>query len=150
MKSYHGLVHGLLSGLLAGGVFAILTAWMIPDTLNKIANLYNTSGYVVGVAIHIIHGGLIGGLFGLIVPDSVSKLASSGYGLLYGLVWWVLGPLVIMPAWLGAGVRLSGEGVQAALPSLPGHLVYGLVLGFLFAVFAHKVREHHEAKTANN
>lgn len=122
---------------------------MMPDTLNKIANLYDLSGHVIGAAIHIIHGGLIGGLFGLLSSDSVSKLASTGYGLLYGLVWWVLGPLVIMPYWLGVGVQLSGEGIKNALPSLPGHLVYGLVLGLLFAVFAHKVKEHHEAKTAS-
>lgn len=146
MTRLRNLVHGLLAGLLAGGVFAILTAWMMPDTLNKIAQLYGYGGHVVGSAIHIIHGGLIGGLYGLLAAPDISKLRSSVYGFMYGLVWWVLGPLLIMPAWLGAGTRFSAEGIQAALPSLPGHLVYGVLLGFLFAVFAHKVKEHHEAK----
>jgi uncharacterized membrane protein YagU involved in acid resistance len=118
----------------------------MPDTLNKIAQLYGYSGNVVGSAIHIIHGGLIGGLYGLLAAPDISKLRSSAHGFMYGLVWWVLRPLLIMPAWLGAGTRFSAEGIQAALSSLSGHLVYGVVLGFLFAVFALKVKEHHEAK----
>lgn len=119
---------------------------MMPDTLNKIAQLYGYSGHVVGSAIHIIHGGLIGGFYSLLVAPDISKLRSSAYGFMYGLVWWVLGPLLIMPAWLTESTRFSAEGIQAALPSLRGHLVYGAILGFLFAVFAHKVKEHHEAK----
>lgn len=101
---------------------------------------------MVGSAIHIIHGGLIGGLYGLLAAPDISKLRSSVYGFMYGLIWWVLGPLLIMPTWLTESARFSAEGIQAALPSPSGHFVYGAILGFLFAVFAHKVKEHHEAK----
>jgi len=126
---------GVFAGVIAALVFGVLMMAMMPATIGKIAALYGASSTVSGFVIHLIHGGLIGGLFGLFAHQGLSRLAASSYGLLYGSLWWVLGPVLIMPTWLGAGPRLSGEGLQAALPSLPGHLVFGLVLGLLFLSF---------------
>jgi hypothetical protein len=49
----------------------------------------------------------------------------------YGLVWWVLGPLLIMPARLGMDLFIFNAMTRQ---SLMGHLVYGLVLGLVYAL----------------
>ena len=52
-------------------------------------------------------------------------------GLLYGGAWWLLGPLTLMPLFLGMGLGVNWNVTAAAnmLPSLVGHLVYGALLG---------------------
>lgn len=107
----------------------------MPATLGKIAKLYGLNGKTAGFIIHLVHSGVIGWSFTWFIGDSVSVSAGSVYGLLYGFVWWILGPILIMPTWLAGSPRLSGEGIQAALPSLPGHLVFGLILGFLYILW---------------
>jgi hypothetical protein len=59
--------------------------------------------------------------------------SSTGLGLGYGVVWWVLGGLLIMPAWLGMGVFMFNT---MAWMSLLGHLIYGLLLGVVYALVA--------------
>jgi uncharacterized membrane protein len=128
--------HGVFAGVIAGIIFGIMMAVMMPATLGKIAKLYGLSGQFVGFLVHLVHSAIIGWFFTLFIGDSVSVSAGSVYGLVYGLIWWILGPILIMPTWLAGSPRLSGEGVQAALPSLPGHLVFGLVLGALYVLWS--------------
>ncbi|HVL98738.1 MAG TPA: hypothetical protein VM324_05555 [Egibacteraceae bacterium] len=45
------------------------------------------------------------------------------------MVWWVLGALLIMRAWMGMPVFQIGE---MQLQSLMGHVLYGLTLGGVF------------------
>lgn len=131
----HEISRGALAGFIATIIFGLIMLVMLPKTLNKIAALYGANGQMIGFLIHLLHGSIIGGLFGSFMSTHISTPKASWYGLLYGLVWWVLGPILIMPTWLGAGPRLSSAGIKAALPSLPGHLIYGVILGLLFAVF---------------
>jgi uncharacterized membrane protein len=129
------LKHGVLAGIIAGAVFGMMMLVMMPATLGNIAKLYGLSGTTAGFVVHLVHSGVIGWSFTWFIGESVSVTAGSVYGLLYGFVWWILGPILIMPTWLAGSPRLSAEGVQAALPSLPGHLVFGLVLGFLYVLW---------------
>jgi len=134
--------YGVFAGIIAGIVFGAMMAVMMPATLGKIAKLYGLSGQFVGFLVHLVHSAFIGWAFTWFVGDSVSIGAGSVYGLLYGLAWWVLGPILIMPTWLAGSPRLSTEGVQAALPSLPGHLVFGLVLGVLYVLWSETAAEN--------
>ncbi len=57
-----------------------------------------------------------------------------------GLVWWFLGPLTLMPLFMGMGLGVNWNGgamVQAA-PSLLGHLVFGATLGCTYSWFARR------------
>ncbi len=57
----------------------------------------------------------------------------SGCGrLAYGVVWWILGPLLIMPTWLGMGPMLTKAFDGANLMSLMGHVVFGVVTGLVY------------------
>ena len=47
-------------------------------------------------------------------------------GLAYGAIWWVLGPLMMMPLMMGMPLFTVD---MPALLSLMGHMVYGAILG---------------------
>ena len=57
------------------------------------------------------------------------------YGLLYGGAWWILGPLTLMPLFLGMGLGVNWNLTAAVnmLPSMMGHLIYGAILGLSYA-----------------
>jgi hypothetical protein len=49
-------------------------------------------------------------------------------GIGYGAIWWVLGPLLVMPIMFGMR-PFSFD--ATTLPSLMGHMTYGLILGLV-------------------
>ena len=52
-------------------------------------------------------------------------------GLIYGVIWWVLGALVLMPALLGMSENIFVIG-QMQWMSLLGHIIFGVVLALSF------------------
>ncbi len=127
----HHLKAGTWSGLVAGVVFGGLLGMM--GVFPMIASLIGSTSTLVGVAVHLIISAIIGAIFSLFFGHEAMKLGKGIIaGLIYGLGWWFLGPLLIMPIGLGMGAQLSLTGMQAALPSLGGHLVFGFILGLVY------------------
>ena len=128
---------GIYGGLIGGLVFGIMMGMM--GMLGMVAKVVRSDSVVVGFIYHMVNSVIIGvlfvPLFGRLASDKGKGL---GFGLAYGVIWWFLGPLVLMPLLLGMGIRLSVEGMTSALPSLGGHLIYGGILGILYPVFAKK------------
>lgn len=119
---------GVAGGIAGGIAFGVLMH--LQGMIGMIAGLVGGEGAVLGWTVHLIIAALIGVGFAV----TLSRLATSwgagaGLGLVYGGIWWVLGPLLIMPAWMGMPLFQVDE---TALMSLIGHLVYGLVLGLIF------------------
>jgi hypothetical protein len=54
-------------------------------------------------------------------------------GLHWGAIWWILGPLLIMPAMMGMPL-FTIDGMSPM--SLLGHLIYGAVAGAAYAWYA--------------
>ena len=114
-------VNGAVAGIAGGIVFGMLMTMM--GTLPMVAMLVGSSSAVVGALVHLVISAALGVLFALAVPAlGAGALLAAGAG--YGLLWWVLGPLLIMPAWLGMPL-LTVDGT--ALASLMGHVIYGVV-----------------------
>jgi len=66
------------------------------------------------------------------------------WGALYGLAWWILGGLVLMPLFLGMSpfAPLMMEMMRpVAFGSLAGHALYGSVLGISFLFLSRNKRE---------
>jgi len=130
MTSTHlrsGVVGGFVGGLLFGAMMAFMG--MLP----MIAMLVGSESGAVGMVVHIALSVVFGLAFAIVVGSKIASYPSGvGYGAIYGVLLWVLGPLVFMPLALGMGVMLSLEGATAAIPSLVGHLVYGVILGLAF------------------
>lgn len=128
---------GILGGLAGGVVFGMLMAMM--GTLPMIAGLIGSKSALVGFVVHMLISAISGLGFGLILGGRVHSAGSSaglmplGLGALYGLAWWVLGPLVLMPLMMGMGTQFTNAFSAQNLTSLMGHLLFGGVLGLTYA-----------------
>lgn len=122
---------GAYAGVAGGVVFGILMAMM--GMLPMIGQMVGHPSVITGFLVHLAISALIGASFaGLFHPLIRATRDGLGYGLLYAGVWWVLGPLTLMPLLLGMAVNWNASAVVAMLPSLVGHLVYGGVLGVAY------------------
>lgn len=128
------LKQGIAGGLAGGLVFGIMMAMM--GTLPMIGNMVGLPNAVAGFVVHLVISAAIGAGFGAVAGPFVKNVPGGlGLGLLYGSAWWILGPLTLMPLMMGMGlgVNWTTAAAQAMLPSLMGHAVFGLVLGFAYS-----------------
>ena len=65
-------------------------------------------------------------------PAGPGRHLRAGWGLSYGFLWWILGPLTLLPALLGGDPEWSAAAAGGSLSALAGHLVYGGCLGVAF------------------
>ncbi|NQV89440.1 MAG: hypothetical protein HQ488_03915 [Parcubacteria group bacterium] len=126
------LPSGLKGGLVAGIVFGAMMGMM--GMLPMVAMLVGSESAGLGFFVHIVFSLIIGAGFALTFGHKAARKSSDAmiWGLLYGFIWWILGPLIIMPIWLGMGIQLSLAGAQMSLPSLWGHLMFGFILGLVY------------------
>lgn len=140
MRSKFGA--GIVAGLIAGVVFGVLMQIMTAPTpdggrmpmMAMVAKVVRSDSMAVGWVYHLFNSAVIGAIFGwLFGARATSTGAGIGWGALYGLVWWVLGGLVLMPMFLGmpafAPLKMM---LPVAMGSLIGHLLYGVTLGSAF------------------
>lgn len=131
--------YGAVAGLGGGLAFGALMAMM--NMLPMIGMLAGSESALVGFGIHMLISAVIGATYGGLV--SLLNLAPAyalppgvGVGAAYGLVWWILGPLLLMPIMMGMGPQFGSALDQMNLMSLVGHLIYGALLGGAFAMIA--------------
>lgn len=125
-------VVGGLSGIVGGWAFG---QWMAKvNHFPLIAGLVHLSSPNAGVALHFVFAFIIGASFGLFFQRDVRSYGSSlAWGLGYGMFWWFLGPMTVMPLWQGRRLDWSYQHAQALYGSLVGHIVYGLIVGLVYA-----------------
>lgn len=121
------VISGVLGSLAGGVVFGMLMQMM--GMIKMIAGLMGSESAVVGWAVHLVISALFGVGYGLLFGGF--RRAWLG-GLIYGFIWYVLGPLTLMPLMMGMGLQWSVAGVTGSMSSLMGHLIYGLVLGLVY------------------
>jgi hypothetical protein len=106
-----------------------------------VAKVVRSDSLVVGWLYHLFNSAVIGGLFGWIGSRRIDRY-SAGFvwGAAYGVFWWVLGGLILMPVLLGmpAFAPLMMEPMRpVAMGSFIGHLIFGLILGGAFVSLSH-------------
>jgi uncharacterized membrane protein YagU involved in acid resistance len=128
------LVVGGFAGIVGGWAFS---RWMAQvDFFPLIAGLLGSQSAAVGATLHFMIAVIIGATFGILFQRDVRGLGSSlGWGLGYGMLWWFLGPLTLMPLGQGEIPDWSYQQAAALFGSLVGHVVYGLLLGLVYAAF---------------
>lgn len=124
------LLGGIVGGLAGGVIFGALMHMM--GMMGMIAGLVGQDGAGVGWVVHLGISVLLGLGYALTF-GAVSRSwgHAIGFGAVYGVIWWVLGALLIMPAYMGMPVFQVGE---MQLQSLMGHVLYGLTLGLVVHV----------------
>ncbi len=122
--------HGIYGGLGGGLVFGVLMGMM--GMLPMIGNMVGIPSATVGFFVHLVISATIGGSFAVLAAwVGRGARVGVGAGLAYGFTWWVLGPLTLMPLFMGMGpgVNWNVSAIGQALPSLMGHLIFGAILG---------------------
>ncbi|ROO52031.1 hypothetical protein EDC02_6927 [Micromonospora sp. Llam0] len=130
------LVAGVAGGLAGGVMFGILMQMM--NMIGMVAMLVGSDTAAVGWLVHLAISAFIGATYALLFAHWATGLAPAALlGMGYGIVWWVLGALLLMPATLGMPTFTFNN---TAWQSLMGHLIYGLVLGIVYALLRPRLR----------
>ncbi|MCM2351497.1 MAG: hypothetical protein NDI69_15850 [Bacteriovoracaceae bacterium] len=141
---------GIIGGLIAGVIFGFMMQMMMVPTpegqempmMAMVAQVVRSESLFVGWVYHLFNSAIIGGIFGWTLGKKAHSYGSgTGWGALYGIAWWVVGGLILMPMFLGmnAFAPLVMEPMRAvAMGSLMGHLIYGIILGASYFALAKK------------
>lgn len=128
------VVAGIAGGLAGGVVFGVLMQMM--DMIPMVAMLAGSKSMAVGWLVHLAISAFIGATFAILFARlATSPISAALFGMGYGVVWWVLGALLIMPWKLGMNDMIFQIGTMQ-WQSLGGHLLYGLLLGLTFGLLA--------------
>jgi hypothetical protein len=136
--------NGVFAGLIVGALFGILLQITDVSTpggrritmMALIAESARSSSMIIGWAYHLFDCAILGAIFGAVLGPR-TRTFGEGFrnGPLYGLAWWALGGIVLMPFLLAMSV-FSPQTVAPfpglAMKSLIGHVVFGALLGPVF------------------
>jgi uncharacterized membrane protein YagU involved in acid resistance len=131
------LIAGAIAGLGGGLVFGMMMAMM--GMLPMVAMLVGSESAAVGFIVHMAISAFIGAVYGV----AASRLPQTtgvaiGAGALNGVIWWVLGALILMPLMLGMSAMVLQIGGDQWM-SLLGHLIFGVVTGLVFLPLSKRV-----------
>lgn len=151
------LLAGLVSGLMGGLVFGMMMAKM--GTLPMIGKMIGLPPAAAGWFVHLGISAAIGVSFSILLGWLVTGRTSSlAFGTAYGTAWWFLGPLTLMPLMMGMGLGVNWNltAAQNMLPSLMGHMVFGVVMGITYDLALRQIanrrltadQTHQEAEAA--
>jgi hypothetical protein len=105
--------------------------------LPKIAGLDTSFGGIGGPVIHLLVSVGIDMTYGLLFRNEAPCIGLGvPWGFLFGLIWWYLGPLILLPLILTGVYDWRASAAVALLPSLIGHLIYGGATAFTFSCWS--------------
>ncbi len=128
-------------GAIAGFVGGIVSSPIMLKTgvLTKVAGLDTSFSNWHGLMVHLLVSTAIGMTFGLLFRNEATNLSAGvAWGWLFGLTWWYLGPMTLLPLLLTGVCDWSTDAASALLPSLIGHLVFGAVTACVFLILQNR------------
>jgi hypothetical protein len=121
---------GAVAGIIGGIPFGMLMGMM--GMMPMIGMLVRVDSAFVGVLVHAAISAITGAIYGFFaVRFSLTWRNAVLGGLAYGVIWWVLGALILMPAMLGMFEKIFMIGTMQWM-SLMGHIIFGEVLALSF------------------
>lgn len=128
---------GAVSGLMGGVVFGIMMT--ILSMIGMVAALVSSKSDAVGWVLHLGISVFMGVIFAFLLQDKLKSIGSGlTAGIGYGIFWWVLGALVLMPKKLHMPLFQLNT---TTWESLMGHVVFGAILGSLVVLIPNKMRK---------
>jgi uncharacterized membrane protein YagU involved in acid resistance len=130
---------GGLAGLVGGLVS--LPAMAATGILPKIAGLDTSFGDIRGPLVHLLVSVGIGMTYGLLFRNEAASIGLGvPWGFLFGVIWWCVGPLTLLPLILTGVCDWRASAAAALLPSLIGHLIYGGATAFTFLLLERRYK----------
>lgn len=126
---------GILGGLAGGVAFGFIMKWQ--GILPFVARLVGSDSEFIGYLVHLGIAAIIGLIFGLFYGPAQTLGVALRSGTLYGIIWWILGPQLLVPLWLGFPLPATPAAwIQNAFStsmvwSLIGHILYGIISAVL-------------------
>ncbi len=131
-----GVKAGAIAGLAGGVVFGMMMGMM--GMLPMVGMLVRQDSAIVGLIVHLLISAFIGAVYGAVATQLPQGwLAALIGGMVNGVVWWVLGALILMPLGLGMTQMMFVIG-QTQWLSLMGHLIYGITTALVFIPLSKK------------
>lgn len=122
-----GAFAGLMGGLVASPILfatGVLSSVVGADTHLSVLN---------GFLINVLVSSLIGMTYGLLFRHEAPNLGLGVmWGWLFGLIWWYIGPMTLLPLILTGECDWRASAASALLPSLTGHLLFGATTALIF------------------
>lgn len=116
----------VIGGIIGGVLLGIFMHMM--GIIPMIAGMFGSESVLLGWIIHMIISLIFGVGFGLLALKTDKLLL---LGLLYGVLIWIVGPLVIMPMMMGMGTNLGNAFSSDMLMSLMTHIGFALILSLV-------------------
>jgi hypothetical protein len=128
---------GQAGGVVGGLLFTIVMVGI--GALPQVASLVGANSAIAGFIVHLIIAVIVGSSYGLLFEREASSDGSGlAWGMMYGLLWWLVGALTLFPILLRQPVDWSLPMVASLYPALVGHLLYGAGLGLFFEILARR------------
>ena len=145
-----GTLGGIIGALAFGSLIWLFDPEIVRAAIPGIYGFEATGLY--GWGIHLVHGAILGLVFGFLVTrefilgiirtgaetDALENRSDwarvTAAGFVYGLAIWAILPVIALPMWTAAaGAEAAADFPAIAVESMIGHLIFGLVLGLVFA-----------------
>ncbi len=139
-----GAVAGVIAGLAFGVMMQVMTA-PTPDggampMMAMVAMVVRSDSLAAGWVYHLFNSAVIGAIFGLALGRLATNYGMGAVlGAVYGFIWWILGPLILMPLFLGMNEMMFAIN-NDTLMSLVGHLMFGVITGVTYVFIRDKLR----------
>jgi len=122
--TFRSLGWGAAGGLVGGAVSSPIM--VATGVVSKIAGLDTELPLLKGLVLYMLASAVIGMTFGLLFRREGRDLGRGiCWGWLFGLIWWYVGPMTLLPLLRTGEADWRPEAASALLPSLIGHLLYG-------------------------
>ena len=117
---------GIVPGVIAGYIFLAYAGPGMQDMIGGMISADSFVGFILHIIISIVIGALYTGVFIQYVDLGNPLVNIVVGGLIYGLIWWIIGGNIIMPIVAGGDILQLSIG-----PSFYGHIVFGHALAFI-------------------
>jgi tetrahydromethanopterin S-methyltransferase subunit G len=122
--TFRSLGWGAVAGLVGGAVASPIM--VATGVISRIAGLDTELSALRGLLLHLTASALIGMTYGLLFRREGRSLGRGiCWGWVFGLLWWYVGPMTLLPLMRTGEADWRPEAAAALLPSLIGHLLYG-------------------------
>ncbi|SES28771.1 hypothetical protein [Salipaludibacillus aurantiacus] len=125
---------GILGGIAGGIVFGILMQMM--GMMAMIAMMAGSESLFIGWLVHMVISIIFGAAFGLGAANMSNIWL---FSIMFGILIWIIGPLVAMPLFMGIGTQLSQAFAPDQLMSLGTHIFYSLIVGSVYKLAGVKI-----------